>query len=210
MGWQLIVVFLSIASMILGSVAAISQKNLKRLIAYSSISHMGYALAGISTGTNQGIQSSITYISIYLIMNLAFFSCVFMMKKNDKYYENLDDLSGISKNHPILSFCFLIILFSLAGIPPLAGFFAKFYIFTSVIEQSMFFLAIIGLLSTVVAAFYYLRIIKIIYFDSEREVFDKNHSISLKFSLFISTLVIIFYFIYPSTLTEIISKIIVI
>ena len=208
--WQLIVVFLSIASMILGSVAAIGQKKLKRLIAYSSISHMGYALAGISTGTNQGIQSSITYIFIYLIMNLAFFSCVFMMKKNEKYYENLDDLSGISKNHPILSFCFLIILFSLAGIPPLAGFFAKFYIFTAVIEQSMFFLAIVGLLSTVIAAFYYLRIIKIIYFDSEREIFDKDHSISLKLSLFISTLLIIFYFIYPSTLTEIISKIIVI
>ncbi len=208
--WQLIVVFLSVASMILGSVAAIGQKNLKRLIAYSSISHMGYALAGISTGTNQGIQSSITYILIYLIMNLAFFCCVFMMKKNDKYYENLDDLSGISKNHPILSFCFLIILFSLAGIPPLAGFFAKFYIFTAVIEQSMFFLAIIGLLSTVVAAFYYLRIIKIIYFDSERESFDKDHNISLKLSLFISTLLIMFYFIYPSSLTEVISKIIVI
>ena len=143
-------------------------------------------------------------------MNLAFFCCVFMMKKNDKYYENLDDLSGISKNHPILSFCFLIILFSLAGIPPLAGFFAKFYIFTAVIEQSMFFLAIIGLLSTVVAAFYYLRIIKIIYFDSERESFDKDHNISLKLSLFISTLLIMFYFIYPSTLTEVISKITVI
>merc|ERR1711991_731701 len=165
MGWQLIVVFLSIASMILGSVAAIGQKNLKRLIAYSSISHMGYALAGISTGTNQGIQSSITYISIYLIMNLAFFSCLFMMKKNDKYYENLDDLSGISKKHPVLSFCFLIILFSLAGIPPLAGFFAKFYIFTAVIEQKMYALAIIGLLTTVISAFYYIRIIKTIYFD---------------------------------------------
>ena len=208
--WQLIIVFLSIASMILGSVAAISQKNLKRLIAYSSISHMGYALAGISTGTNQGIQSSITYISIYLIMNLAFFSCLFMMKKNDKYYENLDDLSGISKKHPVLSFCFLIILFSLAGIPPLAGFFAKFYIFTAVIEQSMFFLAVVGLLSTVIAAFYYLRIIKIIYFDSERETFDKDHNISLRLSLLISTVLIIFYFIYPSTLTEIIAKIIVI
>ena len=208
--WQLIVVFLSIASMILGSVAAIGQKNLKRLIAYSSISHMGYALAGIATGTNQGIQSSITYILIYLIMNLAFFSCVFMMKKNDKYYENLDDLSGISKSHPVLSFCFLIILFSLAGIPPLAGFFAKFYIFTAVIEQSMFFLAIVGLLSTVISAFYYLRIIKIIYFDSEREIYDKDHGISLKVSLFVSTTIIILYFIYPSSLTEIISKIIII
>ena len=208
--WQLIVVFLSIASMILGSIAAIGQKNLKRLIAYSSISHMGYALAGISTGTNEGIQSSITYMLIYLIMNLAFFSCVFMMKKSDKYYENLDDLSGISKNHPILSFCFLIILFSLAGIPPLAGFFAKLYIFTAVIEQSMFFLAIVGLLSTVIAAFYYLRIIKIIYFDTERENFDKDHSISLKLSLFISTTVIILYFTYPSKISEIVAKITII
>ena len=131
-------------------------------------------------------------------------------EKNEKYYENLDDLSGISKNHPVLSFCFLIILFSLAGIPPLAGFFAKFYIFTAVIQQSMFFLAIIGLLSTVIAAFYYLRIIKIIYFDSERENFDKDHSLSLKFSLFISTIILVFYFIYPSTLNELISKIIII
>ena len=143
-------------------------------------------------------------------MNLGLFSCLLMLKRDNNYYEKIDDLSGLSKNHPMLALSLLIILFSLAGIPPLAGFFAKFYIFTSVIEQSMFFLAIVGLLSTVIAAFYYLRIIKIIYFDTEREVFDKNHSISLKFSLFISTLVIIFYFIYPSTLTEIISKIIVI
>merc|ERR1711991_1175203 len=210
MGWQLIVVFLSIASMILGSVAAIGQKNLKRLIAYSSISHMGYALAGISTGTNQGIQSSITYIFIYLIMNLAFFSCVFMMKKNDKYYENLDDLSGISKNHPILSFCFLIILFSLAGIPPLAGFFAKFYIFTAVIEQSMFFLAIVGLLSTVLAAFYYLRLIKIIYFDKPKDKYETDHTIGLKITLAISTGILILYFIYPGLLNEIVSRIAVI
>jgi NADH-quinone oxidoreductase subunit N len=104
----------------------------------------------------------------------------------------------------------LIILFSLAGIPPLAGFFAKFYIFTAVIEQSMFFLAIVGLLSTVIAAFYYLRIIKIIYFDTERENFDKDHSISLKLSLFISTTVIILYFIYPSKISEIVAKITII
>ena len=170
--WQMIIIFLSIASMILGAVAAIGQRNIKRLIAYSSISHIGYALAGVSTGTNEGIQSSITYITIYVIMNLAFFSCILMMKKNDKYYETIDDLSGLSKNHPILSLSMLIILFSLAGIPPLAGFFAKFYIFTAVIERSMYFLAIIGLLSTVVAAFYYLRIIKIIYFDPSKEKYD--------------------------------------
>ena len=205
--WQIIIVFLSIGSMLLGSIAAIGQKNLKRLIAYSSIGHMGYVLAGLATGSNEGIQSSIIYMIIYLLMNLAFFSCVFMMKKNDKYFENLDDLSGMSKNHPILSFAFMLILFSLAGIPPLAGFFAKFYIFKAVIEQSMYFLAIVGLLSTVIAAFYYLRIIKIIYFDPEKEKNDINHHLGLKVSLFVSTIFILFYFIYPGFLNEIVSMI---
>ncbi len=205
--WQTIIVFISIASMIFGAVAAIGQKNLKRLIAYSSISHMGYALAGLATVTNQGIQSSIIYISIYLVMNLAFFSCLFMLKRNDKYYENIQDLSGLSKKHPILSFSLLIVLFSLAGIPPLAGFFAKFYIFLAVIEQSMYFLAIVGLLATVIAAFYYLRIIKIIYFDSEKEEYDTSHNLGLKITLAISTLFILAYFIYPSSITKIVSKI---
>ena len=205
--WQLILVFLSIASMILGSVAAIGQNNLKRLIAYSSISHIGYALAGLSTGTNIGIQSSIIYMSIYSIMNLGFFSCLFMIKRNDIYFENIDDLSGLSKNHPLLSLSFLIILFSLAGIPPLAGFFAKFYVFKEIIDQSMYFLAIIGLLSTVIAAFYYLRIIKIIYFDKEKDKFDTDHNIWIKFSLTLSTILILFYFIFPNKIIEIVAKV---
>ncbi len=205
--WQMIIVFLSIASMLFGAIAAIGQKNLKRLVAYSSIGHMGYALAGLTTGTNEGIQSSITYISIYLFMNLSFFSCVFMLRRDERYFENIEDLSGLSKNHPLLSFSFLIVLFSLAGIPPLAGFFAKFYIFTAVIEQSMYFLAIVGLLSTVVAAFYYLRLIKIIYFDPEKEKYETNHNLGLKISLLLSSIFILFYFIYPSWLTEIIEKI---
>ncbi len=205
--WQIIIIFLSIASMVFGAIAAIGQKNLKRLIAYSSIGHMGYALAGLSVGTNEGIQSSVSYISIYLIMNLGLFSCLFMMKRNNKYYENIDDLSGLSKNHPLISFSLLIILFSLAGIPPMAGFFAKFYVFASVIKQEMYFLAIIGLLATVISAFYYLRIIKIIYFDPEREKYDSDHSIGLKISLALSTLLILLYFIFPSTLLEIVIKI---
>ena len=205
--WQMIIIFISIASMIFGAVAAIGQTNLKRLVAYSSIGHMGYALAGLSVGTNQGIQSSITYISIYLVMNLAFFSCLFMLRRDEKYYEKIEDLSGLSKNHPVLAFSMMVILFSLAGIPPLAGFFAKFYIFMAVIEQSMYFLAVIGLLSTVVAAFYYLRIIKIIYFDPEKEMYEKNHSIGLKLTLILSTIFITAYFIYPRGLTEIVSKI---
>ena len=205
--WQMILVFLSIASMVFGAVAAIGQKNLKRLVAYSSISHVGYALAGLATGSNDGIQSSVIYITIYIIMNLGLFSCLLMMKRNNVYYEQIDDLSGLSKNHPLLSLSLLIILFSLAGIPPLAGFFAKFYVFKSVLEQSMFFLAIVGLLSTVIAAFYYLRLIKIMYFDDEKEKYDEDHSLWLRFSLGASTLLILIYFIFPSQLIEIVSRI---
>ena len=205
--WQMILIFLSIASMLLGAIAAIGQKNLKRLIAYSSISHVGYALAGLATGSNDGIQSSVMYIIIYIVMNLGFFSCLLMMKRNNEYYENIDDLSGLSKNHPLLSLSMLLILFSLAGIPPLAGFFAKFYVFKAVVEQSMYFLAIVGLLSTVVAAFYYLRIIKIMYFDKEKDKYDTDHSLWLKFSLTLSTLLILIYFIFPSQLIEVVSRI---
>ncbi len=140
-------------------------------------------------------------------MNLGVFCCLFMMKRNDKFYDNLDDLSGISKNHPIISFSLLILLFSLAGIPPMAGFFAKFYIFISVIEESMYFLAIVGLLSTVVAAFYYLKIIKIIYFDKAKEKYDDIKYFGLKISLAISTLFVLLYFVYPSLLINLVSKI---
>ena len=208
--WQVIIIFLSIASMILGAVAAIGQKNLKRLIAYSSISHMGYALAGLTTGTNQGIQSSIIYLIIYLIMNLAFFCCLFMLKRKDIFYENIEDLSGLSKKHPILALSFLIILFSLAGIPPLAGFFAKFYVFMAVIQKEMYFLAIVGLLATVIAAFYYLRIIKIIYFDPEQEKFDASMNLGLKLTLIFSTSVILMYFLNPNFLNKYVTNILVI
>ena len=201
--WQMIIVFLSIASMVFGAVAAIGQTNLKRLIAYSSIGHIGYTLAGLTTASNEGIQSSIIYISIYVVMNLALFSCLLMLKRKDQYYENIEDLSGLSKNHPLLSLCLLVILFSLAGIPPLAGFFAKFYVFKAVLEQSMYFLAIVGLLSTVVAAFYYLRIIKIMYFDKEKDKYDNDHSLWLKLSLTVSTILILLYFIFPSQLIEV-------
>ena len=205
--WQTIIIFLSIASMIFGAIAAIGQKNLKRLVAYSSIGHIGYVLAGLSTGSNEGIQSSIVYISIYVVMNLALFSCLFMMKRNDHYFESIKDLSGLSKNHPLLSLSLLVILFSLAGIPPLAGFFAKLYVFKAVIEQSMYFLAIVGLLSTVIAAFYYLRIIKVIYFDEKKEKYDTDHSIWLRITLTFSTLLILLYFLFPSKLVEIVSRI---
>jgi NADH-quinone oxidoreductase subunit N len=207
--WQTIIVFLSIGSMILGAVAAIGQNNIKRLMAYSSIGHMGYALAGIATGTNIGVQSSIIYLSIYLVMSLGAFGCIFMFKRENIFYENINELSGMSKNHPKLALSFLIILFSLAGIPPLAGFFAKFYIFVSVIEANMYTLAIIGLVTTVVSAFYYLRIIKIIYFDKPKKSFDEIYDWGLKVSLIISTILILTFFINPSVITDIISKIVV-
>ena len=207
--WQTIIIFLSIASMILGAVAAIGQLNIKRLMAYSSIGHMGYALAGIATGTNAGVQSTIIYLTIYLVMNLGAFGCIFMMRRENIFYENINDLSGLSKNHPLLALCFLIILFSLAGIPPLAGFFAKFYVFVAVVEVEMYALAIIGLITTVVSAFYYLRIIKIIYFDKPKKPFDESNNLGLKVSLVLSSILILVYFIYPSILVETISAILV-
>ena len=207
--WQTIIIFLSIASMILGAVAAIGQSNIKRLMAYSSIGHMGYALAGIATGTNSGIQSTIIYLTIYLVMNLGAFGCIFMMKRENVFYENINDLSGLSKNHPMIALSFLIILFSLAGIPPLAGFFAKFYVFMAVIEMKMYTLAIIGLVTTVVSAFYYLRVIKIIYFDKPKKPFEAHYDWGLKISLIVSSILILIYFIYPSILVDTISSILI-
>ena len=203
--WKNILVFMALASMILGAVAAIGQTNIKRLIAYSSIGHVGYALAGISTGTVTGYSSSITYISIYVIMNLGAFGCIFLMKKDGKYCEDIKNLEGISKQNPLLSISFLIIMFSLAGIPPLAGFFAKLYVFISVIESGMYTLAIVGLLSTVVSAFYYLRIIKIIYFDEIKNPIDNIKNLGITSTIFLSCSILILFFLYPSVLNNIVS-----
>ena len=202
--WQTIIIFISIASMILGAVAAISQKNIKRLLAYSSIGHIGYALAGVATGNIAGYQSAIVYISIYVIMNIGIFSCLYLLKKDGEYKENISDLSGASKKHPLLAISFLIILFSLAGIPPLGGFFAKFYIFSAVLEQQMFTLAIIGLLTTVISAFYYLKIIKIIYFDDSVITFDAVKNKKAKASILISCSILLTFFLYPSILNKLV------
>tara|TARA_X000001036_G_scaffold413293_1_gene427447 strand:+ start:667 stop:2082 length:1416 start_codon:yes stop_codon:yes gene_type:complete len=204
--WQTIIVFISIASMILGAMAAIVQKNIKRLLAYSSIGHIGYALAGVATGAISGYKSAIIYISIYVIMNIGAFSCLFLLKKDGKYKEEISDLSGISKKHPLLAISFLIILFSLAGIPPLGGFFAKFYIFMSVLEKEMFTLAIIGLLTTVISAFYYLKIIKTIYFDENNFSFDKINNITSSGIILISCTILLTFFLYPSLLNNIVNN----
>ena len=205
--WQAIIIFLSIASMILGAVAAIGQKNIKRLMAYSSIGHMGYALAGVATGVVSGYSSSIFYICIYVVMNIGAFGCIYLMRVDGKYKEEIGDLSGISKKHPLLAVSFLIILFSLAGIPPLGGFFAKFYIFMSVIENEMYSLAIIGLLSTVISAFYYLKIIKIIYFDEFKQSFDQIKNLNITSTIFVSCIILVTFFLYPSFLNNIINSI---
>ena len=198
--WQTILIFISVASMILGAVAAIGQTNIKRLMAYSSISHMGYGLAGLATGINEGVSASILYIFLYVVMNIGSFVCILIMKRKNIYLENIRDLSGLSKNHPVIAFSFTVILFSLAGIPPLAGFFAKFYIFMAVVKANLFALAIIGLIASVISAFYYLRIIKIIYFDPEQEKFDPITSKGIRVSLAFSTILVLFYFLNPSIL----------
>ena len=205
MEWQTIIIFISIASMILGAVAAIGQKNIKRLLAYSSIGHIGYALAGVATGVISGYESAIVYIVIYVVMNIGAFSCLYLLKKGGEYKENISDLSGISKKHPMLAISFLVILFSLAGIPPLGGFFAKFYVFSAVVEQKMYALAIIGLLTTVISAFYYLRIIKTIYFDDSIISFDVTKNKLAQLTIIISCSILLTFFLYPSVLNNVVE-----
>ncbi len=207
--WQTIIIFLSIASMILGAVAAMIQKNFKRLLAYSSIGHIGYALAGVATGAITGYQSAIVYISIYVVMNIGAFSCLYLLKKDSQYKENIKDLSGISKKHPLLAVSLLIILFSLAGVPPLGGFFAKFYVFVAVLEKEMYTLAIIGLLTTVMSAFYYLKIIKTIYFDDSLVSFELSKNRTAQVSIFASCMILTTFFLYPSVLNDIVSTLFV-
>ena len=204
--WQTIIIFISIASMILGAVAAMVQKNFKRLLAYSSIGHIGYALAGVATGAVSGYESAIVYISIYVIMNIGAFSCLYLLKKDGQYRENISDLSGISKKHPLLAISFLIILFSLAGVPPLGGFFAKFYVFVAVLEREMYTLAIIGLLTTVMSAFYYLKIIKTIYFDDSIIAFEHTKNRTAQISIFASCTILITFFLYPSILNNLVNS----
>ncbi len=169
--WRQIIVFVAIASMVLGAFAAVGQRNIKRLMAYSSISHMGYALVGLAAGSISGVQGVAIYMAIYLAMTLGVFCCILAMRREGGMVEEIDELSGLSRTHPMLSFVLAMLLFSLAGVPPLAGFFAKFYVFAAAIEAKLFWLAVIGVLASVVGAFYYIRIVKIIYFDEPRQAF---------------------------------------
>jgi NADH-quinone oxidoreductase subunit N len=201
--WQQIIIFLSIASMVFAAFAAIAQKNIKRLMAYSSIGHVGYALIGLVCGTPQGISSLVIYLSIYLIMNIGVFSFILSMKNKGEYYENISDLSGLYKTHPYYSVVITILMFSLAGIPPLAGFFGKFYIFIAAIESNLLLLAIVGILASVVGAFYYLRIIKVIYFDESKNSFDGFSHRSLGLLTHPSAILILIFCLYPLPLIKI-------
>ena len=171
--WRQIAVFISVASMLLGAFAAIGQVNVKRLLAYSSIGHMGYALVGLAAGTVAGAQSVLIYMAIYVVMAVGTFGCVLLMRRNGQAVENIDDLAGLARTQPMLAAALAIFMFSLAGIPPLAGFFAKLYVFLAAIEAGLVALAVIGVLASVVGAFYYVRIVKVMYFDEAHEALDR-------------------------------------
>jgi len=200
--WQQIVTFLAIASMALGSFAAIGQRNIKRLMAYSSIGHMGYALVGLAAGTAEGVQGVIVYLAIYLAMTLGTFACILAMRRNGRMVEDIDQLSGLSNTSPMMAFLLAMLLFSLAGIPPLAGFFAKFYVFLAAINAGLYALAVIGVLLSVVGAYYYLRIVKIMYVDAPAERFEPMPGL-LAVVLGASGLFILFYFVYPAPLVNV-------
>ena len=200
--WQQIIFFISIASMILAAFAAIAQTNIKRLMAYSSIGHIGYALIGVACVSSEGLRSLLIYLMIYLVMNVSVFTVILSLKRNDAYFENISDLSGMYKNHPFTTILVALMMFSLAGIPPLAGFFGKFYIFVAALESNMVFLAVVGIIASVISAFYYLRIVKIMYFDEPKEEFDGVNIRSLQVLFYPSSFLVILFFIYPAPIIQ--------
>jgi len=197
--WQQIVVFVAIASMALGAFAAIGQRNIKRLMAYSSIGHMGFALVGLAAGTAEGIQGVLAYLAIYLAMTLGAFAVILSMRRSEGMVEEIGDLAGLSRSNPAMAFFLALLLFSLAGIPPLAGFFAKYYVFLGAIKAGLYPLAVIGVLTSVVGAYYYLLIVKIMYFDEPAKGFNPM-PVELKAVLGIAGLFNLLYFLYPAPL----------
>jgi len=199
--WQQIITFVAIASMALGSFAAIGQKNIKRLMAYSSIGHMGFALVGLAAGTAQGAQGVLIYAAIYVVMTFGSFSFILALKRNGKSFEQISDFAGLSRTNPYLAFMFAMLLFSLAGIPPLAGFFAKFYVFLAAIQAGLYPLAVIGVLTSVVGAFYYLAIIKVMYFEEAKGAVDPMTG-ELRTVLTLAGIFNLLYFAYPGPLVS--------
>jgi NADH-quinone oxidoreductase subunit N len=199
--WQQIIVFVSIASMVLGAFAAIGQRNIKRLMAYSSIGHMGYALIGLAAGTVEGVQGVIIYMAIYVAMTLGAFACIIAMRREEGPVEQISDLAGLARTKPGMAFFLAMMLFSLAGIPPLAGFFAKFYIFLAAVNAGLYALAVIGVLASVVGAYYYLLIIKVMYFDEPAPELSPMRS-ELGAVLTVTGLFVLLFFVYPAPLVN--------
>jgi NADH-quinone oxidoreductase subunit N len=199
--WQQIVAFVSIASMALGAFAAIGQTNIKRLMGYSSIGHMGFALVGLAAGTAEGVQGVLIYMAIYMAMTLGTFACILAMRRGDMQVENISDLAGLGRTNPGLAFFLSVLMFSLAGIPPLAGFFAKLYVFLAAIKAGLYVLSVLGVLASVVGAYYYLRIVKIMYFDAPAPAFTPLHG-ELRLILGISGLFVLLFVVYPGPLVD--------
>ncbi len=200
--WQQIVVFVSIASMLLGALAAIQQTNIKRLMAYSSIGHVGYALVGLAAGTEAGIRGVAIYMAIYVLMTIGTFACILCMRQKERMVEGIDDLKGLSKTHPLMALALAIFMFSMAGIPPMAGFFGKIYVFLPAIEAGLYALAVIGVLTSVVACYYYLRIVKLMYFDEPAEGFDRPVGREVGAVIAGTAVLVLFFFVAPGPLVD--------
>ena len=199
--WQQIIVFVAIASSVLGAFAAIGQHNIKRLLAYSSIGHIGYVLIGLAAGTVEGVAGVAIYMAIYIVTTLGAFACVLSMERNGEYCEEISDLAGLSRTNPALAFALAMIMFSLAGIPPLAGFFAKWYVFSAAVHAGLNALAVIGVVASVISAFYYLRIVKIIYFDEPKEAFSPAAA-PVRLIAALAAILVVAFVLAPSPLVE--------
>ena len=200
--WQQIVLAISILSMILGAYAAINQTNIKRLMAYSSIGHVGYALMGLAAGSEAGVRGVLVYMAIYLAMNVGTFACILCMRVNGRMVEGINDLAGLSRTHPLMALVLAVFMFSMAGIPPLAGFFAKLQVFLAAIDAGLITLAVIGGLTSVVGAFYYIRIIKLMYFDDPVESFDRPIGNDMALVLTGTGLFTAFFFLFPAPIVD--------
>ncbi|MGE4219619.1 MAG: NADH-quinone oxidoreductase subunit NuoN [Alphaproteobacteria bacterium] len=198
--WRQVIVVVSILSMVLGALAAIGQTNIKRLMAYSSIGHVGYALIGVAAGSKDGLQGVLIYLALYLVMNVGAFACILSMRRGGRMVENIDDLSGLARTDPRLALALFVFMFSMAGIPPLAGFFGKLYVFLSAMQEGLYTLAVIGVVSSVIAAYYYLRIVKVMYFDEAAEPFDRNVGRGITLVLGASAIINVFFFLWPTPL----------
>jgi len=199
--WQQIVIFMAIASMLLGAFAAIGQDNIKRLMAYSSIGHIGFALVGLAAGNQEGAQGVLIYLAIYLVMTLGTFACILAMRRKDEMVEDIPELAGLAQTNLPMAFVLAMLMFSLAGIPPLAGFWGKFYVFAAAIKAELYPLAVIGVVASVIGAYYYLRIVKIMFFDEPKEKFSAVSG-KLGFVMWISGVFVLGFIVFPAPLVE--------